>query len=327
VFHISFFYGKIITINIRVFVDKSSSFTLIELMTVVAIVAILSGITLIGFNLFLKQGKIAKSMAFDSSIHFNLGYAIKGDWKMNDNAANSTVVDTSGNNNDGTFLSGGSADNTANHSVDGANGTALEFDGVDDYINCGNNESLNPGSSDFTLAVWGKFVTDNGRNEIFYKGDPTNNQDTTNANGYRLAYFNNNIVFTFRDGENTYSEGGCNSPSFDWENKWHYILVTVDRDDSIKLYVDGELKITETITTPVGDINTTDVLTLGDHSWRTIDGSIDQVRIYQAAFSTSQVKYQYYTGLQSLCQRNLIDQEQCQTKLAEAKQQLLTLQK
>src|SRR6056297_297742 len=133
---------------------RESSFTSIELMTVIGIIAILAGLMLVGYNIFFSEANIGSSMRFDSSIHHSLGYALVGDWKMDDNAANSTVVDSSGNGNDGTFNSDGSEDNTANHSVDGANGRALEFDGVDDNINTP--LSIDISDSGFTVSAWAK---------------------------------------------------------------------------------------------------------------------------------------------------------------------------
>src|SRR6056297_2668369 len=133
---------------------RESSFTLIELMTVIGIIAILAGLMLVGYNIFFSEANIGSSMRFDSSIHHSLGYALVGDWKMDDNAANSTVVDSSGNGNDGTFNSDGSEDNTANHSVDGANGRALEFDGVDDYILVPDDNTIS--RKKITLSAWVK---------------------------------------------------------------------------------------------------------------------------------------------------------------------------
>jgi len=279
---------------------NSKSFTLIELMTVVAIMAILSGITLIGFNLFLKQGKIAKSMAFDSSIHFNLGYAIKGDWKMDDNAANSTVVDTSGYNNDGTFYSGGSADNTANHSVDGANGTALEFDGVDDYVGLTITSDLGLSDS-MTASFWIK--SDSSGSGVILSNEPINEWDgdfSILADNYKfyqatddkkILFFNTNLV----------------------DSEWH--LVTIIHSGTVaKVYIDGNLDAEDS---SFYDFvaNSHEAVTIGSDNYEPFNGTIDQVRIYSEAFSISQAKYQYYTGLQRLYDKGLMSGKEYKSRI------------
>jgi len=284
---------------------NSKSFTLIELMTVVAIVAILSGITLIGFNLFLKQGKIAKSMAFDSSIHFNLGWAMVGDWKMNDNAANSTVVDTSGYNNDGTFYSGGSADNTANHSVDGANGTALEFDGVDDYIEVLDDDSLDL-SNALTCSAWVKIKGNTGSaQELFLK-----------TSAYFPAPFISSSYTTIRAG---ISDGAWKSTTWSvdvrtLEDQWHFFTTVFD-GSTLKIYMDGDLKSSTNLSTTI-NISTSNLDIGARHgSDRFFNGSMDQVRIYSEAFSLSQVKYQYYTGLQRLYDKGLMSGKEYKSRI------------
>ena len=47
------------------------------------------------------------------------------------------------------------------------------FDGTDDYVNCGNDESLNFGTGDFTLEVWIK-LTNGGTGGIIAKDGDAN---------------------------------------------------------------------------------------------------------------------------------------------------------
>jgi len=280
--------------------NNSSSFTLIELMTVVAIVAILSGITLIGFNLFLKQGKIAKSMAFDSSIHFNLGYAIKGDWKMDDNAANSTVVDTSGYNNDGTFHDSTNP-NTSYHSVDGANGTALEFDGVDDYVDV--NNTLIDSLTGYTISLWAK---SNGMPHVY-------NMPASAYNGhywYLDHHDNDKWHYKWKAADDaSYNIYSDNTVA---EGQWYYIVVTNDGSNQY-MYVNG-VQQSGTITANGFDETSLSVL-IGGYGNHHFDGSIDQVRIYSEAFSLSQVKYQYYTGLQRLYDKGLMSGKEYKSRI------------
>ena len=71
-------------------------------------------------------------------------------WKMNDNAANTVVIDSVGTNNG--VLTG--AGNTSASSVPGKINTALTFDGTNDLVNCGTSADLDPGTNDFSVSMW-----------------------------------------------------------------------------------------------------------------------------------------------------------------------------
>ena len=74
-----------------------------------------------------------------------------GAWAFDDGAGG-WANDTSGNGNNGTLTN--MAPGTC--WVEGINGTALAFDGVDDYVACGNDASLNWGGADYTISAWVK---------------------------------------------------------------------------------------------------------------------------------------------------------------------------
>ena len=74
---------------------------------------------------------------------------------MDDNAANATVVDSSGNGYNQTFVDLTGDPNTSAHTTAGVVGTALDFDGSDDYIDLGTTlDSLYAAGQDFTIAFW-----------------------------------------------------------------------------------------------------------------------------------------------------------------------------
>ena len=70
-----------------------------------------------------------------------------GWWKLDDGSGD-TAIDSSGNGNNGTLI------NDPMWAI-GINNGALQFDGIDDYVNCGNDPSLNV-TDEVTIAAWVK---------------------------------------------------------------------------------------------------------------------------------------------------------------------------
>ena len=83
-----------------------------------------------------------------------------GVWLMKPNGGR--VLDSTANGNHGTIY-GATA-------TQGPTGTALAFDGVDDYVDCGNSVTLDPGANDFTLEVMAKAISGTNNRAIVSKG-------------------------------------------------------------------------------------------------------------------------------------------------------------
>ena len=65
---------------------------------------------------------------------FDMAAYCVGHWKMNDNAANTDVLDGSGNGHNGTFNDATGNPNTSAHHIVGKIDGALIFDGTNDYV-------------------------------------------------------------------------------------------------------------------------------------------------------------------------------------------------
>jgi hypothetical protein len=96
-------------------------------------------------------------------------------------------------------------------------------------------------------------------------------------------------------------------------NAWYNIVIVFDRDSVIQAYVNG-IKQTESlaISGQSADIQNGALFKVGawTSSMHRLLGKMDEVRLYNAAMPTSQIKEQYYTGLNSLLINGGISKEE-----------------
>ena len=202
--------------------------------------------------------------------------------------------------------------------VEGRFGKALEFDGVDDYVQVPNSESLETVNENnaLTLEAWAYFDLEK------LKGKSVRIIDKTyGAGGFAKEYF-----LAYRDA-GLYQNALRFGTAQDWSGKrwwiivndaientgWHHIIATYDKDltdgKRAKLYVDGK---------EVGSLNPTKFTHIGKggiplliggriSSWKprkrsgSFIGRIDEVKIWSKALSYEEIKELYgslYAGIE-----------------------------
>jgi prepilin-type N-terminal cleavage/methylation domain-containing protein len=278
-------------------------FTLVELLVVIAIVGLLSTIVLVATSDLSSQANLTKILAWARSINSTLGLDAVGIWNLDENPASqgTTIKDLSGWGNNGTLNTG---ETGVNKSVSGVVGNAISFDGVDDYMNCGNNTSLNITSAG-TWEVWLKINSKSSNAEIFDKF-------TGYYNGYRLFCRSSDGVW-LQAGNGT---GTINSPNIPVsrlpDNVWHHIMITKD-GSGFKIYHNGILYNSNSITNNI-TANTKSLVVgynnYNDGDGRFFDGFIDEIRIYNIALTTAQVQASYYVGLNILLAKGLMEESE-----------------
>ena len=102
---------------------------------------------------------------------------IAGVWLLDESTGN-TAKDSSGNGNDGKLMNGPKR-------VDGEFGKALEFDGVDDYVDCGGNTILNTNTAR-TVSLW--FNTSSAVNQTMVGRNGGNGQWLLGIQNSRLKW-------------------------------------------------------------------------------------------------------------------------------------------
>jgi hypothetical protein len=188
---------------------------------------------------------------------------------------NGNANDESNNNNHGTV-------NGATLTTDrfGNANNAYSFDGIDDYIDCGNDTSLDV-TDGITVCVW--MYTTNNTDEMhpISKG--------TIYSSWDLIVYNPNMQYEFRVKGPNLAPPCKNILTNEWVH-----LVGVYNGSSVSVYQNGNLCVSEQGS---GSIPTTSALLLigkDKDSRFEYEGKLDEIRIYDRALSSTEI-YQLYT--------------------------------
>lgn len=206
-------------------------------------------------------------------------------WSFNDHS--DPVVDNF-NGNDGT-------NSGASWISNGANGGAMSFDGVNNYIDIGNNSSVNI-SGDLTLSAWVNLdYLPSSSVALIGKMGP--NSGLPKDDQYLLHI--NDTGFGFL-AYNTELGGGINAPYENFEaNQWIHIAGTYEASTyTYRLYANGELLMEDVQDiSPYAPYTTSINLSLGatpdDQNPRYLPGGLDEVFIYNRALSAPEIEQLY----------------------------------
>ncbi len=154
--------------------------------------------------------------------------AIVGLWLFDDleDVQDDITADISGNGHDGTL-------NGFPEIVSGKFGEALKFDGGDDYVNCGNAESLN--LDIFTVAFWASIPTTQGWTHMVSKGDHVTSGDPGSVN-WGVMMRSAEMAFLFEIFEDT-EWTGISGPTVQ-EDEWQHLVATYD-GDRMEFFLNG----------------------------------------------------------------------------------------
>lgn len=166
-------------------------------------------------------------------------------------------------------------------------GSALNFDGSNDLVDCGTDSSLNI-QDELTIEAWIK----GGASQTTY-ARIVDKYNFFQHQGFNLVRFPrpNSVMLDFYATDDTKHTHGGAKHIFD--EKWHYVAATFDGND-VKIYVDGILE--NSIALP--DQKTIQLcsypLMIGNGfdggTWFPFAGSIDEVRLWNIAIDSVTIK-------------------------------------
>ena len=158
---------------------------------------------------------------------------------------------------------------------------AIEFDGVDDYVDCGDDPSLAITTA-ITVAAWVKTkdVGNGQHNPFVTRGDRTYGLKHNESGKIEFFIYDNNTWWS-----------AAHAPGSSFNGTWHHVAGTYDGSD-VRLYIDG----VERHSTPhTGTIdNQAYSLNIGrnaEEADRFYNGAIDEVCIYARALSAVEILF------------------------------------
>jgi WD40 repeat protein len=169
--------------------------------------------------------------------------------------------------------------------------TALDFDGVNDYVDIGNDSSLQITGNNITLEAL--VYIDAFQNEVF-KGSIINKEELSSF-GYTLRVGGNGQIDTdLGFTSNKYMLSPANIVII---NKWYHIAMTYN-GQQYKLYVDGvEIQSKSSNFTITNNQASLQIGASSPYSDRCFDGKIDEVRIWNITRSQAEIQANMYTAL------------------------------
>ncbi len=190
------------------------------------------------------------------------------------------ALDASGNGNDGTV----NGDPTF---VDGVIGTAMEFDGDGDFLDCGNNPILALTDA-VSISAWIKVAVQGADHKL------GGNQDGANG-GYKMSVYNDNIEFEIRTAGNSavLNRSVAGGTVLDVDVWYHVTGVYSLADGYIRTYVNGELdrelETTEALgASPASLMIGCEPFSSGQYNF---NGVMDDIRVYNKALSEDEARY------------------------------------
>jgi hypothetical protein len=292
---------------------------LIELLVVIVIIGILAGVIMISTSSSISKATIGKLKVFENNVQNSLGANMISRWKFDqrDGSIEPYTTPDSWGTNTATFGSGTAAP-TLLTETSGlcVTGGCMNF-GSGDYITVANASEFNFGSY-MSAFAWVKAPAVNTGTIICNWENTVINKASWWMGASTVSPYNKFRVVITDDGSgSTTHRKNYYTSVVAFDNNWHLVGFTWN-NGILKLFVDGlESSVTMSedismnyINYPSVPISIASYLNNGVPTGGPFAGLIDDVKIYNGALSSSQIKQNYIAGLDFLLSKNSILREE-----------------
>ena len=292
--------------------NKQQSFTLIELLVVIVIIGILAGVIMISTSSSIDKANFAKAQAFSNTVQEELLLNLVSEWTFDE--GDDLTVDRSITLNDARDSWGQSHCKSIVGTVpqikggsDCVYGRCVEFFG-DGYINCGSDDDLEIHLDNMTLEAWVNISVSKG-NTVISKWSPW------------IFYIppNNKQTFYIRCLGVT-SDTSRSSNSELSLKAWNHVVVTYTKSNyRLNFYLNGKLDGNPAFSNIIEATKGSSfgIGGYGSQISNYMNGKIDDIRIYNAALSSSQIKQNYIAGLNSMLSNGNISNKEYNERINE----------
>ncbi len=172
--------------------------------------------------------------------------------------------------------------------VPGKSGNALEFDGEDDYVEIPDDSSLRfTSASDVSIVFWAKLEDD--------AGWIIHNRDDPGGTAYWQIELrpDGNVWSQWRTGATSHIAQSTTSVT---DGGWHHMAVVYrGSETNTIIYIDGEFE-DEATSSISGNLYESNTLKMGGYNTEWVNGTIDEVAIYNRALSQEEIQVHYAEG-------------------------------
>ncbi len=208
------------------------------------------------------------------------GYKLQAHWTFESITDNETA-DSAGGDDNGTLVNGPTL-------TTGIIGDALSFDGVDDYVDIGEQDFGIDDTNEFTVALWVN-IYDNtiGYHPIISRGPYTY--------PFNVKMENSRVRPSFRTIDNSYYS--IYSTTDLMIGEWYHIAFSYN-DGTGRVYVNGNEEDSQTVTgsDELWLTNGTKYTSIGKVLEYYFEGTVDDIRIYNRALSAAEIAALYNVG-------------------------------
>jgi parallel beta-helix repeat protein len=207
-------------------------------------------------------------------------------WHFDEGSGN-IAYDTSGNGNDGTI-------NGASWTT-GISGTALDYDGINNFVEVDDSSTLNFGEGDFSICAWIK--TNNSNVDDLQIVEKLDRDGSIPYHGFYMRVCKNYLYDNVLEAGISVASGDVDETfgtTFLADEKWHFVTATFDRDDKLSIYVDGQLE-NSVIISSIANIDNAWSLYIGQqaNSDNRYIGMLDEICIYNHALTADEIQALY----------------------------------